>query len=403
MIDQPRMPRPPASPLAHHWDLDPDIIFLNHGSFGACPRAVLAYQAELRRQMEAEPVRFFRRELDSLLQQARKNLATFIGADVEGLTFVNNATTGVNTVLSSFPLSPGDEVLVTNHEYPACRNALDAAAAQAGAVVIVVEIPFPLNSADQVIERVLESITPRTRLALLDHVTSQTGMILPIETLVQELENRGIPVLVDGAHAPGMVELDLQDLGASFFTGNCHKWLCAPKGSGFLWVREDHRDGIRPLVISHGATAPLGGKSRFRLEFDWVGTEDPTAFLSVATAITVVSAMVEGGWPEVRRRNRELVLRARDLVCNALGIDAPCPDSMIGSMAAIPICDGSPEPPPLPHGLDVLQDCLFFDHDIEAPIVSWPAPPHRLVRISAQLYNTEAQYRLLANVLAKFT
>ncbi len=396
MINDARIPIPPASPLADHWALNPDIIFLNHGSFGACPRAVLDHQAELRSRMEAEPVRFFVRELDSLLHQARVDLATFLGADPEGLAFVNNATTGVNTVLASLPLGPGDEVLVTDHEYPACRNALDATTARVGATVVVAEIPFPLASAEEAAGAILRKVTTRTRLALLDHITSQTGMILPIEGLVQELESRGIPVLVDGAHAPGMVDLNIEDLGASFYTGNCHKWLCAPKGAGFLWVREDHRDDIRPLVISHGATVPLGQYTRFRLEFDWVGTDDPTAYLSVPTAIAEVGSMIEGGWPAIRRRNRDLALRARDLLCEALGIDAPCPDSMIGSMAAIPITDGSPEPPTSPLYCDPLQDRLLFDSSIEVPVIPWPAPPHRLLRISAQLYNTEAQYRLLA-------
>ncbi|MEN8163271.1 MAG: aminotransferase class V-fold PLP-dependent enzyme, partial [Acidobacteriota bacterium] len=331
--------------------------------------------------------------------QARRGLAAFIGADPEGLAFVNNATTGVNTVLASFPLGPGDEVIVTNHEYPACRNALNATAARVGATVVVAEIPFPLASAEKAVEIILGKITGRTRLALLDHVTSQTAMVLPIKTLVQEFEDRGIPVLVDGAHAPGMVDLKIDDLGASFYTGNCHKWLCAPKGAGFLWVREDHRDTIRPLVISHGATAPLGETTRFRVEFDWVGTDDPTAYLSVPAAIAELGSMVEGGWPAIRRRNRDLALRSRDMLCEALGVDPPCPASMIGSMAAIPITDGSPEPPTSPLYTDALQDQLLFDFSIEVPVIAWPAPPQRLLRLSAQLYNTEAQYRFLADAL----
>ena len=403
MTDDARISLPPPSPLAHHWDLDPEITFLNHGSFGACPRAVLAHQAELRRQMEAEPVRFFVRELAPLLHEAREELAAFLSADPEGLAFVNNATTGVNTVLASLPIGPGDEVLVTNHEYPACRNALDATAARAGATVVVADIPFPLASVEEASEAILAKVTSRTRLALLDHITSQTAMVLPIETLIEKLEHRGIHVFIDGAHAPGMIDLKINDLGASFYTGNCHKWLCAPKGAAFLWVREDHRKAIRPLVISHGATAPLDQYTRFRLEFDWVGTGDPTPYLSVPSAIATVEGMVEGGWPEIRRRNHNLALRARDLMCEALEINSPCPDSMIGSMAAVPICDGSPDPPTSPLYNDPLQDSLLFDSSIEVPVIPWPAPPHRLVRISSQLYNTEAQYRLLANILAEFT
>lgn len=392
---------PSPSPLARYWDLDPGIVFLNHGSFGACPRAVQEHQAQLRRRMEAEPVRFFMREMEAMLHQARTDLATFLGADPEGLAFVNNATTGVNTVLASLPFGSGDELLVTSHEYPACRNSLDATAARVGATVKVAKIPFPLTSAEKVIDAVLAMVTPRTRLVLLDHVTSQTGLVLPVGPLVREIENRNIPVLIDGAHAPGMIDLDIDGLGASFYTGNCHKWLCAPKGAAFLSIRQDHRKNIRPLVISHGAKARLGATTRFRLEFDWVGTDDPTAFLSIGSAIKTVGSMVEDGWPEVRKRNRELALSARSLLCNSLGIDPPCPDRMIGSMAAVPIAPGNPEPPPSPPHRDPLQDRLFFDSSIEVPIVSWPAPPHRLLRISAQLYNTEAQYRFLVDKIGE--
>lgn len=401
MIDVQPLPKPLAAPLARHWILDPKTVFLNHGSFGACPEKVLDYQTHIRRVMESEPVRFFARDLHASLQQAREDLGAFIGADPEDLVSVANATTGVNTVLSSIPLSTGDEVLVTNHEYPACRNALEARAASSGASVVVADIPFPLESPQEAIDAVLAKVNPKTRLVLLDHVTSQTALVMPIETLVNEIESLGIPVLIDGAHAPGMIDLNLETIGASFYTGNCHKWLCSPKGAAFLWVRKDFQKSIRPLVISHGASAPLDEFSRFRLEFDWTGTGDPTAFLSIPTAIKEIAAMVTGGWPEVRRLNRNLALKARDILCDSLAIDAPCPDSMIGSMAAVPIIDGSPEPPKSPLYCDPLQDRLLFDLGIEAPIIPWPHPPHRLIRISAQLYNTEEQYRYLAVALKR--
>ena len=262
--------------LAARWALDPGVLFLNHGSFGACPRAVLDHQAALRAQMEAEPVRFLARELDDRLDAARTALAGFLGADAADLAFVTNATGGVNAVLRSYAFAAGDELLTTDHTYNACRNALDFVAERTGARVVVVTLPFPVASPDAVVEAVLARATPRTRLALLDHVTSPTGLVLPIARLCAELGARGVPVLVDGAHAPGMVELDLDGLGAAYYSGNCHKWLCAHKGAAFLWVRRDLQPSVRPLTISHGANRSKPGRSRFRVEFDWTGTADPT-------------------------------------------------------------------------------------------------------------------------------
>ncbi|HUK62114.1 MAG TPA: aminotransferase class V-fold PLP-dependent enzyme, partial [Dongiaceae bacterium] len=267
--------------LAALWPLDPGVVFLNHGSFGACPSAVLEHQSALRAELEAEPVRFLSRELDGRLDVARAALAKFLGADADELAFVTNATSGVNAVLRSRAWSAGDELLATDHTYRACRNALDYVAATSGACVVVAPLPFPLESPDEVVNAVMAKVTPRTRLALLDHVTSPTGLVLPLERMVTELSARGVETLVDGAHAPGMVPLDLTALGATYYSGNCHKWLCAPKGSAFLWIRRDRQTDVRPLTISHGATNVQPGRTRFRMEFDWTGTSDPTAWLTV--------------------------------------------------------------------------------------------------------------------------
>jgi len=385
--------------MKEHWTLDPTITYLNHGSFGAAPKVVLAKQNELRLQLESEPVRFMVRELEPLLDEARVVLAEFVGADTESIAFVPNATSGVNAVLRSLDLDQHDELLVSSHEYNASRNALDYVAGLVGAKVVAVDVPFPIASPDEVFDRVMERVTERTRLLLVDHVTSQTGLIFPIARLIDALKQRGIDTLVDGAHAPGMFPLNLDALGAAYYTGNLHKWVCAPKGAAFLYVRANRRRGIRPVVISHGANATHTDRSRFHLEFDWPGTWDPTACLSVPTALRFMNEVVDGGWPEVMRRNHELALRARDILCASLGIDKPAPDEMLGSMAAVPLPDGKPFVPSL-YG-EPLQDALFFEQAIEVPIHPWPYQPKRVLRISAQLYNTIEDYEKLASALTE--
>jgi len=376
--------------VKEHWLLDPGITFLNHGSYGATPIAILAKQDEFRAQLEREPVRFMNRELEPLLDAARAEVANFVGADVANLAFVPNATAGVNAVLRSLDLDQHDELLVTDQEYNATRNTLDYVAGLEGAKVVVAEIPFPIASPDVVVERVLEKVSDRTRLVVIDHVVSQTALILPVQRIIDELRARNIDVLIDGAHAPGMLPLNLRELGATYYTANLHKWVCAPKGAAFIYARSNRRIGLRPIAISHGANATRTDRSRFHLEFDWTGTFDPTAWLCAAESIRYMASIVDGGWPEIMRRNHELALRARDLLCAHLQIENPAPDEMIGSMAALPIPDGD---------WNELQDALFAQN-VEVPIMPWPQYPKRVLRVSAQLYNAIDDYERLANALA---
>jgi isopenicillin-N epimerase len=385
--------------LASHWTLDPDVVFLNHGSFGATPRTVLERQDEWRRRLERQPVQFFVRDLEPALDAAREVVAEFVGASPADLAFVPNATTAVSAVLRSLHLEAGDELLTTDHAYNACGNALRFVAERAGARVIVARVPFPLSAPAEVVSAVLEGVTARTRLALVDHVTSPTGLVWPLEALVGELLSRGIEVLVDGAHAPGMLELSLARLGATYYTGNFHKWCCAPKGAAFLYVASDRRADLRPAVISHGANAPLAGRTRFHREFDWCGTVDPTPWLCVPDALEAMAGLLPGGWPALRAHNRALALYGRDALCRALGCEKPAPDSMIGHLAAVPLPDGSPAPPPSPLYADPLQLALLRAYHLEVPIAPWPCPPKRVVRISAQAYNHPRQYDLLAEAL----
>jgi len=378
-----------STDFINHWSLDPKVIYLNHGSFGACPTAVLQLQAELRGEMESEPMDFLVRKLPARLDEARKAFAAFVGADPADLVFVPNATTGVNAVLRSLDFAPGDELLTTSHVYAACRKTLDFIGSRSGARVVVAKVPFPIESEEQVVASVLAAVTPRTRLALLDHITSPTALVYPIRRLVEELKSHGVDTLVDGAHAPGMVPLDLDGLGAAYYTGNAHKWLCAPKGAAFLFVRRDRQAGLHPSAISHGYA------SGFHAEFDWTGTCDPTAWLCVPESIRHVGSLLPGGWPDVMAANHALALQARSLLCDAFHIEPPCPNTMLGAMASIPLPkarEGSPAARLDCEGLSA----WFRERGVETWLYPSPVP---VLRVSAQLYNDLSQYRHLAELL----
>jgi isopenicillin-N epimerase len=371
------------------WCLDPAVTYLNHGSFGACPSAVLEAQAALRSEMEREPVDFLVANLPARLDAARVTLSAFLGAAPEDVVFVPNATAGVNAVLRSLSFGPEDELLLTNHTYAACRKTVDFVAQRCGARVVVANLPFPCRDEEDIVAAVLQRVSPRTRLALLDHVTSPTALILPLERLVSELRARGIDTLVDGAHAPGMVPIGLSNLGAAYYTGNAHKWLCAPKGAAFLHVRRDRQAELHPNVISHGLAAG------FHAEFDWTGTFDPTPWLCIPHALEFIGGLLPAGWPQVMAANRALTLQARALLLKTCAGDLPCPESMIGSMASIPLPvpeAGSPAARLDFRGLHA----WFRERGVETWLYADPVP---LLRISAQLYNHLDQFRHLATLL----
>jgi isopenicillin-N epimerase len=386
------------------WRLEGDVSYLNHGGFGACPEPVLEAQRAWRDRMERQPVRFLARELETQLESARREIGVFLNADADGLAFVPNATAGVSTILASLRFEPGEELLGSDHEYNATLNALRAAAARHGATVALARIPFPVTDAGQVVQAYLDAVTPRTRLALVSHVTSPTALVFPVGAIVRELERRGIDTLVDGAHAPGMVPVDLRALNAAYWTGNGHKWLCGPKGSGLLYVRADVRRQIRPLVVSHGANDERDDRPRFRLEFDWTGTGDPTPWLTLPAAIRFVGGLHEDGWPGLMAANRTMARDARDRLCAALGIPAPAPDAMLGSMAAVPL----PGIAPTEAATRELQAALLEEDGIEVPLLAFPvraalgagdAATHAVIRVSAQRYNRPDEFAWLAERL----
>lgn len=379
------------------WVLDPEVVFLNHGSFGGCAEPVLAEQTRLRQELERRPIEWLgpERDLEPKLDRARAAMAEVVGARPRDLVFVPNATSAVNAVLRSFAFEAGDEIVFSNHGYNACNNAVRFVAERCGAIPVIAEIPFPLASPDMVVEALEKALSTRTRLVLIDHITSTTALVLPIQRLVALCRERGIRVMVDGAHAVGMVPLDLEALGADYYTSNAHKWLCAPKTCAFLHVREELQEEVRPLVISHAYNTPRPGYSRFEAEFAWPGTYDATPYLTLPFAIDWLAGQHPEGLAGVREQNRGTALAARDLLCEALGIEAPCPDEMIGSMASVPLPDG---PPPV-DGLDGLHVRLFRDHGIEVPVPHWPQPGKRWIRVSAQLHNDLDDYRALVRAL----
>lgn len=396
---QRRILPPKPNQFRRHWGLKPGTVFLNHGSFGACPQVILELQTRLRRELEAEPVQFLWRRYEERLEPARRALAKFIGADSRDIVFVTNATTGVNAVVRSLKLKRGDELLTTSLDYNACRNVLVEVAERAGAKLVVADIPFPLESEDEIVAAILASATSRTQLFLLDHVTSNSAVILPAGRIVRELEARGVDTLVDGAHAPGMLPLNLRELRPAYYTANLHKWVCAPKGAAFLYVRPDRQATIQPAVISHGNNRTRPGFTRFQDRFDWAGTLDPTAWLCVPEAIRWMGGLRPGGWPELRRRNHELAAQARKLLCARWEVPPPCPETMIGSLATVPLparfqrrrsCGK----------IDAEQLALYDRFGIEVPFARFGAPERRWLRISAQIYNSPAEYEYLAAALA---
>jgi isopenicillin-N epimerase len=378
--------------------LDPAVRHLNHGSFGAVLSEVLELQAEWKRRFEADPSRFVFRHLRAAMDRARDAVGEFVGADPAGLAPVRNATTGIASVLRSFEtlLRPGDQLLTTAHDYNAVRQILRFTAERTGAEVVVARVPFPIEDPVQVTERVLAAVTPRTKLAVIDHVTSPTALVFPIQDIVEALEPK-ISVLVDGAHGPGQVPVAVDDLGASWYAGNLHKWVCAPKGAAFLHARADRIEMTMPAVISHGYNAKVeSAEDRYHELFDWLGTDDFSSWAVVPEALRLVGGLEAGGWDGVMKRNHDLVLEGRRLISETVAISLPAPDEMVGSMASVFLPDAT--------GLDPGGDLSpmmgeLFDAGFSAIVMNWPGWPSQLLRISAHLYNTSDDYSALAERL----
>ncbi len=378
-----------GSAIRDLWLLDPGVRYLNHGSYGATPRQVLAAQQQWRDRMERQPVAFMSETLPRALREAAARLAAFVGAEARDLVFVENATAAANAVLASTDLAPGDEIVVTTHGYPAVRKAVRHRCAQTGARMVEAALRCPIPNDANVVGIVESTLGPRVRLAILDHITSTTATMLPIKRLVALCRERGVPVLVDGAHAPGMLALDVAGIGADYYTGNCHKWLFAPKGCGFLWARPEAQPDLHPTVISHGY-----GQG-FTAEFDWIGTRDPSTWLAVTEAIGFLQQL---GPERLRRRNTELCRAAADMLCEAWQTECAAPPGMRAAMATIRL-PGTAGPGTRTAARQ-LHAWLRDTRRIEVPIhvfadALW-------VRVSAQVYNTLEEYEALAEAIAEF-
>ncbi|MBI4350349.1 MAG: aminotransferase class V-fold PLP-dependent enzyme [Elusimicrobia bacterium] len=379
--------------MKEHFLLDPSLVFLNHGSFGACPAEVLEHCQRLQREMERNPVEFLGRRSAELLGRSRAALAGYLGAAPENLAFVTNATTGVNIVARSLPLRPGDEILTTDHEYGACDNTWKFVCRSTGADYAAAEIPLPFR-AGEFADRVWARVGPRTRVIYLSHITSTTALILPIAELCRRAREKGILTLIDGAHAPGQLPLKLEELGADFYTGNCHKWLCAPKSAAFLYARPEHHALLDAPVVSWGYSEEVSGHADFSAytgatllerRLLWQGTRDLSAFLAVPAAIEF---QARHGWDRVRGDCHALAAETLRRVCALTGLAPACGDGDFAQMVVLPVPAGDAER---------LKRTLYGRYRIEVPVTT-----HKdslFVRLSVQGYNTRADADALVQAL----
>lgn len=379
------------------WDLDPSVVYLNHGTVGAVPRRVLAKAERIRRDVERQPSRYLLRELAAIrvggpraeaprLRRAADLVGAFLGVDGGDLAFVDNATTGINAVLRSLPFREGDEILLFDHGYGAIALAASYVARERGASVRAVAVPYPPFDPAALLDGLAAALTPRTRLAILDHVTSESALLLPIHEMTAICRERGVPVLVDGAHAPGAINLDIDAIGADWYAGNLHKWAWSPRSCGVLWAAPDRQAGIHPPVISWGLD------QGFTTEFDWVGTRDPAPFLAAPEGIAMMREM---GVDAVHRYTHGLARGAARLLASRWGTSVPAPESAIATMATVPLPERAGR---APEDATRLRDALLEEDRIEAQIHAWR---ERLwVRISAQVYNETGDYERLADAVA---
>ena len=381
-------PEPLPESDASGWMLSPDLIFLNHGSFGARARPVHAYQEQVRAEVESSPVSELVDTMIEALPSIKSSIADFVGVDSDGIGMVHNASEAMNAVVRSIDFNASDEIVATSHGYGAVLQLLRYVARRYGLKLHEVDVSVPVVSPHDTVQSVLDALNKHTRLVVIDHITSSTGLRMDVETIVRACRNKGIDVLVDGAHAPGMVELDIKALDPTWYVGNLHKWVCAPIGAGFLWTAASRRDEVRPAVISHGYL------ESYAAEFDWQGTRDMSAWRCVPYAIEWMDTM--WGWDCIRTHNHHLACWAHAYLAKAWSVDclSPRDGSMLGSMATLQLPEGVR---PKFDDFESLQRHIRSQFRIEVPIFEWDG--QWLLRVSAQVYNRPEQYMALADAI----
>lgn len=393
-------PRPDLS--TGHWRIDPSLCFLNHGSYGSVLGEVMDAQSRIRERLERDPVRFFKVDLEGLVDISRRRLAEFLGCGADDLAPVRNATVGLCTIFQNYRWNPGDEIIVTDHEYSSGQYELERIARSAGIRVVAANVPFPISGPEAVTRAIEQVITPRTRMVMFSHVTSCSALIFPAVEIARLCKSRGIDLLVDGAHAPGQIPVDIRELDPAFYVGSLHKWVGTPRGASFIYVRPDLQDGFRTVALSSRAKKIRHDRPLFLRDFDYMGTDDYSAFLVVPDAIDAGARLVPGGWHGLMAANHRKILEARDAVCTRAGLQPSCPDDMTGAMVSLVIPEAPAMLPPRVTSYDdPLQDILLARHGIQVPIWRlWENPGLRVIRLSAQLYNTPAQYAYCGHALA---
>ena len=375
--------------LKELFQIRPNIVFLNHGSFGACPKPVFEVYQKWQRELEQQPVEFLGRRYGKLLYNARTALSEFIGTTANNIVYVPNATTGVNTVAHSLQLNPGDEILTTDHEYGATNRTWEIICQRTGAVYKKQKVSLPVESEEQVIETVWSGVTARTRVLFISHITSPTALIFPIEELIRRARENGIITVIDGAHVPGQLPLNLDKLGADFYTGNCHKWLMTPKGSAFLYARPEVQNLLKPLVVSWDNMSFGENVPQFIRDNECLGTRDIAAYLSVPAGIKFFN---ENNWPEVQQHCHELVLYFRKRITEVTGLPpiSPAEKTWFWQLAAFPLppCD-----------ISALKQRLYDKYSIEIPLIDHHGQP--LIRISVQGYNSQEDVDALVKAVSE--